>query len=163
MNAGGNVDAQKAAVREIMLEKLAALAIDERGVHSEKICDAITASSAWRGARNVVLFSPLRSEPAIDAILAAPHSASKHFVVIPKTLRGDSDFALPFNPDLILVPGLAFGRKGHRLGRGGGFYDRFLAKHSGAATKIGVCFAFQVLDTIPRAAHDAVMNFVISD
>lgn len=163
MNAGAEVDARKAAARVEMLVKLAALAPEERAGRSQAIRDAITASAAWQSAQNVVLFSPMRSEPAIEAISATPDGGEKHLVVIPKTLRGDTDFALPFKPDLILVPGLAFARNGHRLGRGGGFYDRFLARHSGEATKMGVCFAFQVLDMIPTATHDVVMNLVVSD
>lgn len=146
-----------------MLAQLAALSFEERLVRSGKICERIIALASWRSARNVVLFSPLRAEPAIDEISAATHAAEKHFVVVPKTLRGAADFALPFVADLVLVPGLAFSRKGNRLGRGGGFYDRFLGKHCASATKVGVCFSFQVLDTIPTEPHDATVDIVVSD
>ena len=48
--------------------------------------------------------------------------------------------------DLVIVPGLAFDRRGKRLGRGGGYYDRFLCKLSAATPRIGLAFNFQVLD-----------------
>jgi 5-formyltetrahydrofolate cyclo-ligase len=60
--------------------------------------------------------------------------------------------------DFILVPGLAFDPQGGRLGRGGGFYDRFLAGFRGV--KVGVCFAELVVDEIPMEAHDIRMDFV---
>ncbi len=62
--------------------------------------------------------------------------------------------------DFILVPGLAFDPAGGRLGRGGGFYDRFLAGFQGV--KVGVCFPELVVDEIPMEAHDIRMDFVVT-
>lgn len=62
--------------------------------------------------------------------------------------------------DLMIVPAVAFDRKGNRLGRGKGFYDRLLATTK--ATKIGVGYEFQLLDEIPSEAHDVPMNMVIT-
>lgn len=62
--------------------------------------------------------------------------------------------------DLILVPGLAFDRQGGRLGRGRGFYDRFLATATGR--RVGVCQDFQIVDSVPCEAHDLTMDFVIT-
>jgi 5-formyltetrahydrofolate cyclo-ligase len=61
---------------------------------------------------------------------------------------------------LIIVPGVAFDRTGNRMGRGRGFYDRLL-KSTPNATKIGVAFDFQMLDTIPTEPHDVKMDKVI--
>ena len=67
--------------------------------------------------------------------------------------------------DLIHVPGLAFDAVGHRLGRGRGYYDRFLLSlftiHYSLFTSIGVCFDFQKVDEVPVDAHDIVMDKVI--
>lgn len=63
--------------------------------------------------------------------------------------------------DLVIVPGVAFDDKGHRLGRGKGYYDRFLRKLSGKTTSIGLAFDFQILPSIPAATYDVNVNKVI--
>lgn len=63
--------------------------------------------------------------------------------------------------DLIVVPGMAFDREGHRLGRGRGYYDRFLKKYPKVKT-IGICFDFQLLEQIPLEPHDQVVGEVIT-
>lgn len=62
--------------------------------------------------------------------------------------------------DLMIIPGVAFDRKGTRLGRGKGFYDRLLAMSK--ATKIGVGYEFQLFDELPSEEHDVPMDFVIT-
>ena len=62
--------------------------------------------------------------------------------------------------DVALVPGMAFDAAGHRLGRGRGYYDRFLAAHPQLHT-IGVCFPFQRVADVPSEAHDIMINEVI--
>ena len=60
-----------------------------------------------------------------------------------------------------LVPGMAFDAAGHRLGRGRGYYDRFLSAHP-PLYKIGVCFPFQRVAEVPSEEHDVAMNEVIA-
>lgn len=62
--------------------------------------------------------------------------------------------------DVAVIPGMAFDAQGHRLGRGKGYYDRFLPKAT-RAYKIGVCFDFQKQETIPTDAYDITMDCVI--
>lgn len=64
-------------------------------------------------------------------------------------------------PDLILIPGMAFSRKGDRLGRGKGFYDRYLSHFEGL--KIGLGFEASVFDFIPTDDHDVKLNLLITD
>jgi len=70
---------------------------------------------------------------------------------------------LPETIDFILVPGLAFSKDRHRLGRGGGFFDRLLAGRAKDAFKLGVGFSFQLLDTVPTEAHDILMDAIVTD
>lgn len=63
--------------------------------------------------------------------------------------------------DLIVVPGMAFDRQGHRLGRGKGFYDRFLVKYPNVKT-MGICFDFQLLDEVPAEPHDQLIGEIIT-
>lgn len=62
--------------------------------------------------------------------------------------------------ELIVVPGVAYDRRGHRLGRGKGFYDRLLADTK--ATKVGVAYEFQIVDDVPAEKHDVPMDIIIS-
>ncbi len=76
----------------------------------------------------------------------------------------EPDETLPANPDttlktLILVPGRAFTKDGARLGRGKGYYDRYLAKKRLPNVSIaGVCFGFQIVETLPTDANDICMD-----
>lgn len=63
--------------------------------------------------------------------------------------------------DIIIVPGLAFDKKGNRLGFGMGYYDTLLAEMS--ALKVGFCYDFQLLDEIPVQEHDIPMDIVITE
>lgn len=66
--------------------------------------------------------------------------------------------------DLIVVPGLAFDRRGYRVGRGKGFYDRFLAQQDFQGLRCALCFHEQLLtEDIPAEPHDIPMNLVITD
>lgn len=63
--------------------------------------------------------------------------------------------------DAALVPGLAFDETGSRLGRGMGYFDRLLQEVSGA--KIALAYDFQVLNEVPAEAHDARVDFIITE
>ena len=63
--------------------------------------------------------------------------------------------------DLVVVPGLAFDRRGQRIGWGGGYYDRFLAQVQ--AIKIGLCYDALVLDCIPGEPHDVPVDMVVAE
>ncbi|MCR5696397.1 MAG: 5-formyltetrahydrofolate cyclo-ligase [Marinilabiliaceae bacterium] len=60
----------------------------------------------------------------------------------------------------IIVPGVAFTRNGQRLGRGGGFYDRFFEQHSNIH-KIGIAFNCQIVDSLPIDPHDVAMDEIV--
>ncbi len=62
--------------------------------------------------------------------------------------------------DAAIIPGRAFDREGHRLGRGKGYYDRFLSRVPNIY-KIGLCYAWQVFDRIPADEHDIPMDVVV--
>lgn len=63
--------------------------------------------------------------------------------------------------DIIIVPGVAFGKNGSRLGRGGGYFDRFLSASRGKKTALA--FDFQVLDGIENEKHDVLMDKIITE
>jgi len=63
--------------------------------------------------------------------------------------------------DAIIVPGISFDKNNYRLGRGKGYYDRFLAKLPSIIPTIGVAFDFQIVDSIPRTKHDVPVSRII--
>ena len=68
-------------------------------------------------------------------------------------------------PDVLLVPMLAFDRKGYRMGYGGGFYDRTLAKLRALkkVTAIGIAYAGQEIDMVPRDEHDQPLDWIMTE
>jgi 5-formyltetrahydrofolate cyclo-ligase len=74
-----------------------------------------------------------------------------------------SELAPKADPDIILIPLLGFDRLGTRLGYGGGYYDRTLASLKKRPKLIGLAYAAQEFDRIPRAAHDVPLDMVITE
>ncbi|MGH2686211.1 MAG: 5-formyltetrahydrofolate cyclo-ligase [Actinomycetota bacterium] len=73
---------------------------------------------------------------------------------------------IPVDPrtvDVVVAPGLAFDRDGHRLGYGGGHYDRYLGRLGDEATRIGVAFSLQVVDVVPTEPEDRPVDLVVTD
>lgn len=64
--------------------------------------------------------------------------------------------------DLVLCPGLGFGRDHSRLGRGGGFYDRLLAAIRDDAITIGIAFDSQIVEHVPTEAHDLPLDHILT-
>jgi 5-formyltetrahydrofolate cyclo-ligase len=64
--------------------------------------------------------------------------------------------------DAILVPAVAFDRRGYRIGYGGGYYDRFLPR-APQAVKIGVAFASQIIEEIPVDGHDLPVDVIVTE
>ena len=150
-------------------------------VASVEICRVISQDDAWKAARLVAAFLPIPGEPRISPLLenktvCVPRVRGEKcdLVMLPRDLAEADwrlhgadfdalpavDFALV---DLILVPGLAFTRDGARLGRGGGYYDRLLANIPARTHRIGVCFAAQILATLPTEPHDQRVERVITE
>ena len=65
--------------------------------------------------------------------------------------------------DLVVVPGVAYDRENNRLGRGKGYYDRFLKKLSPRTSTIGLAFDFQLLNKLPKDSHDTPVSRVITN
>jgi 5-formyltetrahydrofolate cyclo-ligase len=138
----------------------------------------------WKGAQTVALFCPLPGEPDLLALMEergrrfvfprvegpelAWHEVSEVSELQINAALGFERLRQPVagasvamrEIDLLLVPGLAFTREGGRLGRGGGYYDRVLAKMRSGAGSIGVCFEFQVMATLPLEEHDLLVHDV---
>jgi len=139
----------------------------------------LRASTLWQSSAAICAFAALPGEPdplnpwPANKRIALPRVSGSdltfHWVAGPGELSpgrfGILEPAANASPagnefDLILVPGLAFDLHGGRLGRGKGFYDRFLAGASGL--RAGVCFDDQIVADVPSEPHDQTMDFLIT-
>ena len=69
----------------------------------------------------------------------------------------------PEEIDIIVCPVVAFDSKFSRLGYGGGYYDRYLPRMSPSALKLGAAFACQQVEQIPRAPHDILLDYIVTE
>ncbi len=63
--------------------------------------------------------------------------------------------------DAVIVPGLAFDKSKHRLGRGAGYYDRFLSSLNDRTATIGIAFDFQITQRLPVEQHDIALKHLL--
>ncbi len=78
--------------------------------------------------------------------------------------RKDASLEVPLKDiDAVIVPGLAFDKSNNRLGRGVGYYDRFLSRLPKTTTTIGLAFDFQLIDSLPVEEHDVPLSCVITN
>lgn len=153
---------------------------------SPAICAALRQHPAWISARLVCAFFPLPSEPQIAPLWEGESGPQFCFPRLRdggvELIRIDDpahrrhatwkldDPALAAAPlvapaavDLFLVPGLAFTARGVRLGRGGGYYDRLLPRRHPRSTALGLCFARQIIATLPAEPHDHDVDAVVTE
>jgi 5-formyltetrahydrofolate cyclo-ligase len=175
----------KASLRTQSRQVLAALPPETRAIASVQVCRRIAALPEWSSAITVALYASQSSEPDLSALLATPaktfcfprvsgdtlefHRCHSSALLHPgpwKLIEPDPESCPVIPPseiDLLCIPGLAFTRTGGRLGRGGGFYDRFLSRVDPRALKLGICFHAQLVSTLPLELHDRQMDQVITE
>ena len=148
---------------------------------SEQILAKLEQHPDFVNAEKVMLYNALPDEVQTLSFLQKWHLRKKIILptvvgddIIPVEYAKETTFAVgdfnilepqnePYSGDfdLIVVPGVAFDRKGNRLGRGRGYYDRFLSQHLDVK-RIGICFDFQMVDEVPAEPFDIRMDEVIS-
>jgi 5-formyltetrahydrofolate cyclo-ligase len=122
--------------------------------------------TAWEAAKRVVVPYCENGEIELFRLVDLDELAPGTMGVLePKTeLRQNGDRRVaPVELDLIVAPGLAFDRRGGRLGYGKGYYDRLLHQIRPDATKLAVCFECQLFPEIPVLPHDIRMDMVVTE
>ncbi len=171
---------EKKAFRKDIKKHMKVYSQDDLQKHSEIALKKLEQDPSFRSAKSVMLFWSLPDEvqthafiekwskekiillPAIYDDMLYPHIYESS----EKMEIGAYQIAQPTNEiykddiDLVIVPGAAFDKVGHRLGRGKGYYDRFLTNYHGE--KIGLCFIFQYTDYIPFETFDIPMDKIIA-
>ncbi|MEY2485657.1 MAG: 5-formyltetrahydrofolate cyclo-ligase [Verrucomicrobiota bacterium] len=154
---------EKAALRAGMMKRLREMTAEDREAASDELCERVLEMTPWAEAQSAVLFVPMPSEPIITPLKLDCDARKVSCVTLAQSTRTDTELQLPASIDLILVPGVAFSTDRHRLGRGGGFFDRLLAGPAANAFKLGVCFSFQMIESVPTESQDVVMDAIVTD
>jgi 5-formyltetrahydrofolate cyclo-ligase len=181
--------ADKSAIRRQLHEKLKAMTEADRQAKSLAATGFLAASPEFAAARIVMLY--LTAAEELDTTpLALRCWQSGKTVVVPKvswdqrrmlpveitslqtrmTTTGPgvrepvSGQPMPVNLlDLVIVPGLGFTDDGHRIGRGMGFYDRFLAQPDFIGVSCGLGFEDQIVPELPVLDHDIPLSMLCTD
>jgi 5-formyltetrahydrofolate cyclo-ligase len=166
------MDIEKSAVRQALKWKRMELSDADCVQKSRAIADRLRLGVDWSKVSTVHFFEPIKQLMEVDlndfiSELQDNYPDMRFFT--PKQIEGEwENVALqsgdvPERFDVVIAPMLGFdpGSK-HRIGYGGGFYDRFLANQP-QAKKIGVCFAEGRVDTLPVEDHDVPLDTIVTE
>lgn len=181
----------KKEMRTAMKARLAAVSKDETLGASKSVLAQLESLEQWKRAEIVLAFLSMKDELDTAPILKKVLEQGKTLAV-PKVTGEDLVFyqiqdlekdvapgafgilepvsglcpvaveTLSEHHSVALVPGLAFDRENFRLGRGKGFYDRFLASAGDSLYKIGIGYSFQLVEKVPREPHDKALDLIIT-
>lgn len=173
----------KTALRRTIREQKHAMTEEQIVAASRRLCDMFTACPQYSQAKTIYGYLPYNQEVRTVPILERALADGKR-VAVPKIYGDEMRFVYltdltkvekncwgipepiedgPIGDDptaLVLMPGLAFDPKGHRIGYGGGFYDKFLAAEPNHPT-VALCYEFQVLSAIETDEHDIPVDCVL--
>ncbi len=186
-----NISNTKSSIRKRVREKLSTLSESDYAAHAHKLSMHLTATSWFMQAKHIAVYFPKDKEidtrPFIKAswnmnkILYLPVVSADKNKPMPiirytpgtKLVEGAYQLLIPQHDDrstcsvamldLVIVPLVAFDSRYHRLGRGGGHYDRLLSACRATTRIIGVAHSMQEIDTIPISPYDISMNSIITE
>lgn len=180
---------EKKAMRARLRDHLRQATDEQIRLRSAEACRHLTATPEFARAKVIMMFLPLPYEVDASAValhawqegklLTVPLVSLEQRHMIPVEIRSLAEpmhtdslgvrtpaegRPIPLNMiDLLIVPGLAFDRTGHRLGRGGGFYDRFMSHHGYKACSCGLAFDEQLIERVPTNGHDVAIQMLVTD
>jgi len=180
----------KIDIRTTMKEFLGGISDSDRHVRSLAACQNLMATKEFRAAEVVMIFLSMAKEIETSTLAIKAWGAGKS-VVVPRVDWGQKrmepveirsldvgmhttgpgvkepieGMVVPLGLiDMVVIPGLAFDRRGYRVGRGRGFYDRFLSQQEFAGVRCALCFQEQLMaEALPCEPHDVPMDLVVTD
>ena len=173
----------KVTLRREMTNKNQAMSAEEMLAASDDLARLLFAHPLYRAAKTIYVYLSANREVRTDGIIRQAKKDGKR-VAVPKVCGSELRFFYleedtklqtgsfgilePVNGQkaddptaLVLLPGLAFDRSGHRVGYGGGYYDRFLVRETEHPT-LALCYGFQLFDELPAEPHDVRAEAVLS-
>lgn len=176
----------KAEIRRWMRARLDNIAAAEFQIWNEALTARLLRMERVLSATNVMLYYSIRNEAvtiaAIEELLRLGKTVSLPVCTPDRGLWAgivgsldelipakfgllepgpDSPRLDPSRLELVIVPGLAFDRRGNRIGHGAGYYDRFL-KRADSAYKLGLGYDFQIIEEVPALPHDVRLDAVLT-
>ena len=172
---------EKNQMRELLAQKRRLLTKEQILEQSALIISQLEQLPCFQSAKTVLLYYPMHNEvdllPLIkkykkEKTFLFPVVHRKWMTACPyegnaKMHRGKYKIPEPTTDpftgqiDLVLVPGVGFDKCGNRLGRGGGYYDRFIRALSAHTTLVGVGYDFQLMDQVPTNRRDQKMHYLV--
>jgi 5-formyltetrahydrofolate cyclo-ligase len=179
----------KAALRKRLREMLAGMSEADRHAKSLTICSLAASTPEFTSSRVIMLYlsAPMEVDTAPLALRAwqegktvvVPKVSWDQRRMLPTEITSLHDQMTSTGPgirepltgrpmpvefiDMVLVPGLGFTNNGYRIGRGMGFYDRFLAQPDFVGVSCGLAFDEQMVDQLPLLDHDVPLSMLITD
>ena len=173
----------KKALRKQIREQKRAMTEAQIARKSEALGVRVAASRQYQEAKTIYFYLPynqeVRTVPMLEKALAdgkqvavpKVYGEEMKFILLTDLNRVEKGYASILEPiddgpvaddptALVLMPGLAFDSQGHRMGYGGGFYDKFLAAQPGHPT-VALCYEFQMLPQLPCESHDIPVDLVL--
>jgi len=174
----------KQEIRAQVRSQKRAMTEEQIAAASARLGEKFRASEAYKQASSIYFYLPYNQEVRTEPMILAALAEGKR-IAVPKCYGDEMKFLWiesmegiepgycnipepvfdePVADDataLVLMPGLAFDPQGHRIGYGGGFYDKFLEAEPDHPT-VALCYGFQMFDHLEVDAHDIPVDTVIS-
>jgi 5-formyltetrahydrofolate cyclo-ligase len=177
---------EKARLRKVLLQRRASLSPEERKKKGEKIRDNFFSLPFYKKSKTIMFYLSLPTEVPTDEMIERALSEGKRIAVpcikegniFPSLLISLSQtevgrfgirepkkkkFISPKELGLVVVPGCGFDLKGHRIGFGKGFYDRFLSELKENIPLVALAFEIQIVEEIPSDRWDVQMNYIVTE
>lgn len=176
----------KKEIREKILYKRTSQSPDDKAPKDEKILQTLEELPEFQKAKNIMVYIAIHGEVDLEKLFHK-YKEEKNFI-LPRVEREKNALHLfhvkslddlvkgsfsiseptegmeqiePEELNLIIVPGVAFANDGHRIGYGGGFYDRLLKKLT--CPKIGVAYEFQIVENVHGEEHDESVDIIVTE
>ena len=172
----------KKRVRELLAQKRRLYSKEDVAEQSSKVVAIVEQMPCFQSAKTVLIYYPTHNEVDLLSLIKRykkekmflfPVVHRKAMTACPyegnaKMHRGKFNIPEPTTEpyvgdiDLILVPGVGFDKRGNRLGRGGGYYDKFITRLGRKTLLVGVGYDFQLVEEIPANSWDKRLDYVVT-